>query len=69
MSVLSNLVRNAVKYIGDGSDDPSGGARRVAIRPLLGSGVVRVEVEDHRGRDFSPELAEHVFEPAVRAPQ
>ncbi len=42
-SVLSNLVRNAVKYIGDGDED----GKRVTILALPGGAAVRVEVEDN----------------------
>ena len=60
-SIFSNLLRNAVKYLGDGSE------KRVTIRALVADENVRVEVED-TGPGLSAELAAHVFEPYVRAP-
>jgi signal transduction histidine kinase len=62
-SVISNLLRNAVKYIGDGP----GAEKRVTIRALPTSDHVRVEIED-TGPGIPSELAPHVFEPYVRGP-
>jgi signal transduction histidine kinase len=62
-SILANLVRNAVKYVGDGE----GEEKSVTVRVLPGERDVRVEVED-TGPGVSPELGEHVFEPYFRAP-
>jgi signal transduction histidine kinase len=59
-SILSNLVRNAVKYMEDRPD------KRVTIRASTKGGTVRVEVED-TGPGLAPGLAEHVFEPYVRS--
>jgi len=61
-SVVSNLVRNAVKYVGEGP------RRRVTIRawPAAGSRV-RIEVEDN-GHGLPPGLGDHVFDPYVRGP-
>jgi len=58
-SIVSNLVRNAVKYIGDGP------RRRVTVRARPVAGRVRIEVEDN-GRGLPPELGDSVFEPYVR---
>jgi signal transduction histidine kinase len=60
-SVLSNLVRNAVKYVGEGDE------KRVTIRVLPNDEGARVEVEDN-GPGLTSDLAAHVFEPYVRAP-
>lgn len=59
-SVLSNLVRNAIKYIGDGPE------RRVALRAFDLGEKVRLEVED-TGPGLPPELERSVWEPYVRA--
>ena len=40
VSVLSNLLQNAIKYVGQGA------VRRVQIRTALDAGEVRVEIED-----------------------
>jgi signal transduction histidine kinase len=57
-SVLSNLVRNATKYV-------EGPERRVTVRGALKPGRVRVEVEDN-GPGL-PEGAENrIFQPYVR---
>lgn len=58
-SVVSNLVRNAVKYIGDGP------RRRVTVRARPVGTRIRIEVEDN-GRGLPPELGDAVFEPYVR---
>lgn len=59
MSLVANLTRNAVKYIGDGP------VRRIEIRALDREDIVRVEVQD-TGPGLPPGLEEHVFEPYVR---
>ncbi len=58
-SILSNLVQNAVKYLGDGPE------RRVAVRAVPSAGVVRIEVEDS-GTGMPPDLLGRAFEPYVR---
>jgi signal transduction histidine kinase len=60
-SVLSNLVRNAVKYLDDRPE------KRVTIRASVNGTMVRVEVED-TGPGLPPGLEQHVFEPYVRSP-
>lgn len=59
-SVLSNLVRNAIKYIGDGPE------RRVALRAFDLGEKVRMEVED-TGPGIPPGLERTIWEPYVRA--
>jgi signal transduction histidine kinase len=59
MSLVGNLVRNALKYIGDGPQ------RRIEIRALDRGELVRVEVQD-TGPGLPPGLDAHVFEPYVR---
>jgi signal transduction histidine kinase len=59
-SVVSNLVRNAIKYIGEGP------GKRVVVRArAAGDGCVRIEVEDN-GPGLPAELGSAVFEPYVR---
>jgi signal transduction histidine kinase len=58
-SILSNLVRNAIKYMG------SSEARRVVVRVIPRRGDVRFEVVD-TGQGVAPELHEHIFEPYAR---
>lgn len=60
-SLLSNLVRNAIKYLGDGLE------RRVTIRVRERGERVRVEVVD-TGMGVPPALEQRIFEPYVRAP-
>jgi signal transduction histidine kinase len=60
--VVTNLVRNAVKYIGDAP------ARRVTIRARAEGARARVEVED-TGPGIPPGAEEHIFEPFVRLPE
>ena len=60
MSVLGNIVRNAVKYMGDGA------RREVRVRVEATDGsAVRLEVED-TGPGIPRSLGERVFEPFVR---
>lgn len=61
-SLVANLARNAIKYIGDGP------TRRIEIRAFDRGDVVRVEVRD-TGPGLPPDLQERVFEPYVRAPR
>ncbi len=61
-SLVANLARNAIKYIGDGP------VRRIEIRAAERDRCVRVEVED-TGPGLLPELEERAFEPYVRGPQ
>lgn len=60
MSVLSNLARNAVKFMSDSS------LKRLTIRVLDRPGGVRIEVED-TGPGVPPGIEEAIFEPYVRA--
>jgi signal transduction histidine kinase len=60
-SIVSNLVRNAVKYVGDGA------GRRVTVRARPGGLLVRLEVEDD-GPGLPPSLGANVFQPYVRGP-
>jgi signal transduction histidine kinase len=60
-SLVSNLVRNAVKYVGEGP----GKHVRVRVRAL--GGFMRVEVEDN-GPGLPPSMEAAVFEPYVRGP-
>jgi signal transduction histidine kinase len=60
-SVATNLLRNAVKYVVDGS-----GAPRVTVRARERAGRVRVEVEDNGPGIPGPDR-ERVFEPFARA--
>jgi signal transduction histidine kinase len=60
MSVIGNIVRNAVKYMGDGA------RREVRVRVEATDGsAVRLEVED-TGPGIPKSLGERVFEPFVR---
>ena len=61
-SAVSNLVHNAIKYVGRGDD------RWVKVRARDLPDTVRIEVEDN-GPGLSPELARRAFEPYVRGPQ
>jgi signal transduction histidine kinase len=58
-SLVANLVRNAIKYMGDRP------VRCVELRVSERNGLVRVEVED-TGPGLPPSLEEAVFEPYVR---
>jgi signal transduction histidine kinase len=59
MSIVSNLARNAIKYMGDASE------RWVAIRVADGAQRVRIEVQDS-GPGVPPDLAPQLFQPHVR---
>jgi signal transduction histidine kinase len=59
-SLVSNLVRNAIKYMADAS------VRRVVVRIVPAIGGARVEVED-TGPGLPPGAQEYIFEPYVRA--
>jgi signal transduction histidine kinase len=59
-SILSNLVRNAVKYMEARPD------QRLSIRASTSGETVRVEVGD-TGPGLPPGLEPHVFEPYVRS--
>jgi signal transduction histidine kinase len=61
MSLVGNLTRNAIKYIGDGA------VRRIEISARERGSMVRIEVKDS-GPGLPPGLEEHVFEPYVRGP-
>lgn len=61
MSLVTNLARNALKYLGDSKE------RRVEIRAHTSGSTVRVEVAD-TGPGIPPDLEERLFEPYVRAP-
>jgi signal transduction histidine kinase len=60
-SMVANLARNAIKYIGDGP------LRRIEVRATELKGRVRVEVQDS-GPGLPEGLEAHVFEPYVRGP-
>jgi len=59
LSLLSNLLRNALKYLGDSRQ------RQVTLRVLPQRGAVRFEVED-TGPGIPAALADTVFQPYVR---
>jgi signal transduction histidine kinase len=59
-SILTNLLRNAAKYM---SDSP---VRRISIQVGAAEGMVRFEVRD-TGPGIAEELQSAVFEPYVRA--
>jgi signal transduction histidine kinase len=58
-SLVSNLARNAIKYLGDAP------VRRVVLRVLDAGDAVRVEVED-TGPGVPPTLEGILFQPYVR---
>jgi signal transduction histidine kinase len=58
-SIVSNLVTNALKYLGDAT------VRKVRLRVRDHSARVQFEVED-TGRGVPPSLARSIFEPYVR---
>jgi signal transduction histidine kinase len=59
-SIVSNLVANALKYMGDAT------MRRVSVRTTAADGMVRLEVEDS-GPGIPLELQRRIFDPYVRA--
>jgi len=59
-SVLSNLLDNAIKYIGDGP------LKRVRVGARVDAAKVHIEVVD-TGPGVPPELRERIFDPHVRA--
>jgi signal transduction histidine kinase len=61
-SLVANLARNAIKYIGDGA------AQRIDIRAFDQGDFVRFEVRD-TGPGLPPGLEENVFDPYVRGPR
>ena len=62
MSALENLVRNAIKYMGERP------VRRVTVRAVAARGQVHFEVED-TGPGIPAELRPRLFEPYVRGHQ
>jgi|tagenome__1003787_1003787.scaffolds.fasta_scaffold20848771_2 signal transduction histidine kinase len=60
-SIVQNLVRNAIKYMG------ARPTRRVVVRALTVSDVARLEVED-TGPGIPAEIEATLFEPFVRGP-
>ena len=59
MSLLGNLVRNAMKYMGDVA------LRRVTVRVVDAGGFIRTEITD-TGPGIAPELLPSLFEPYFR---
>lgn len=59
VSILSNLVSNAIKYMGDAP------LKRVMVRSSIKGKAVRIEVRD-TGPGVPPELRVRVFDPYVR---
>ncbi len=57
ISLVGNLVDNAIKYSGDDG--------RILVRSSSDAGTVRVEVQDS-GPGLAPELGDRAFEPYVR---
>jgi signal transduction histidine kinase len=60
--VLSNLIRNAIKYLGDASE------RVVLLRVRPRRSTVLLEVEDS-GPGVPLELGDRIFEPYIRGPR
>jgi signal transduction histidine kinase len=60
LSIVGNLVRNAMKYMGEPQD------ARIRIRVMAQGSMVRTEVSD-TGRGIPPELQPAIFEPYFRA--
>jgi signal transduction histidine kinase len=60
-SILSNLINNALKYLGESHE------RRVSVRSAQRGARVLVEVED-TGRGVPTALRQHIFEPFARGP-
>jgi signal transduction histidine kinase len=59
-SLVANLARNAIKYLGDGP------VRRIDIRALDRGEIVRVEVED-TGPGLPPDIEDRVFDAYARS--
>jgi signal transduction histidine kinase len=59
-SLVANLARNAIKYIGDGP------TRRVEVRAFERAGSIRIEVED-TGPGLPPDVENRVFDAYARA--
>jgi signal transduction histidine kinase len=59
--ILSNLVRNAIKYVGGGSE----GVRRITLRERFQDRSLLLEVED-TGPGLPPGAEVRVFDPFVR---
>jgi signal transduction histidine kinase len=59
LSLVTNLVQNAIKYIGEASE------RRVAVRLVRRDARVRLEVKDS-GPGIPPDLERRIFEPYFR---
>ncbi len=59
--LVANLVRNAIKYIGDGPE------RRVTVSAKEAGSALRIAVED-TGPGVARELVGPIFEPFVRGP-
>lgn len=59
-SLVANLARNAIKYIGDSP------VRRIEIRAHHCAEVVHVEVED-TGPGLAPDVEPHIFQPYARS--
>ncbi|MBX3229264.1 MAG: HAMP domain-containing histidine kinase [Labilithrix sp.] len=66
-SLIANLARNAIKYIGNGNGNGNGEEPRIEIRARERGSAVRVEVADN-GPGLARELHARVFDPYVRAP-
>jgi signal transduction histidine kinase len=63
-SLVSNLLRNAVKYAGGGAS-PRIVVRARSVDGHLWRGSVRIEIEDN-GPGLPADLGNHVFDPYVR---
>jgi signal transduction histidine kinase len=61
ISIVQNLVRNAINYMG------ARATRRIVVRTSAAGDVARLEVED-TGPGIPPEIQTTVFEPFVRGP-
>ncbi|MBX3208341.1 MAG: sensor histidine kinase [Labilithrix sp.] len=59
-SLIANLARNAIKYIGDGP------VRRIEIRTYHNAQCIHVEVED-TGPGLAPDVEPHIFQPYARS--
>jgi signal transduction histidine kinase len=62
MVVLNNLVRNAIKYLGDSPQ------RLVELRVRARRSTVSIEVDDS-GPGVPAELGDRIFEPYIRGPR